>query len=145
MTRRSLRGSHEALRCALILGVAALLPGCSFLFTTAPKHAEPSAQFESNKCTTSKAAPIADTLIAGLEGARIGIALSADQSTYDNAPISRTADVGLGVGFLALFAASAVYGYYVTGECSARRSKGVIVDTRKDPDAPKRPPVDSDP
>ena len=120
--------SDAAVRWALLLGLTGLLPGCSFLFTTAPKHAESSAQFESNKCTTSKAAPIVDTLITGLEGVRTGIALSADNSAYDKALISRGADVGLGIGFMALFGASAIYGYYVTGECSARRNHAVVVE-----------------
>lgn len=139
--RRALLAGRGALRGALILGMAGFLPGCSFLFTTAPKHAE-SSQFESSKCTTSKAAPIVDTLITGLEGVRTGLALSADNSTYDHAPISRAADVGLGVGFVALFGASAIYGYYVTGACSARRNGAVVVEHRKEPE--DREPGDPD-
>jgi hypothetical protein len=142
IVRRALVANREALRGALVLGVAGFLPGCSFLFTTAPRHPEPSAQFDSNKCTTSKAAPIADTLIAGLEVARTGFALSADNSTYDRAPISRAADVGLGVGFVALFGASAIYGYYVTGACSARRQGVVVVEHQKEPE--DREPGDPD-
>ena len=51
-----------------------------------------------------------DTVIAGFEGVRTGMALAADKSVYDHAPISRGADVAFGLGFLALFGASAIYG-----------------------------------
>ena len=126
--------SDQLSRWALILGLAGVLPGCSFLFTTAPKHADSPAEFVSNKCTTSKAAPIVDSVLAGLEGVRTGVALAADKSAYQNAPISRGADIGLGLGFLALFGASAIYGFYVTGECSSRHDRAVIVPPPKDPD-----------
>ena len=134
-----LRTSRGALSCALILSLTTVLPGCSFLFTTAPKHAQPSVEFVSNKCTTSKAAPIVDTVIAGLEGVRTGLALAADQSTYDHAPISRGADIALGVGFLALFGASAIYGYSVTGECSSRRDRALVVEPHEQPEPQKTP------
>src|SRR6478672_11016977 len=93
------RVTDPALCVALCLVMTGALPGCSFLFTTAPKHAEASTEFASNKCTTSKAAPIVDTVIAGLEGVRTGVALAADKSAYEGAPISREADVAVGLGF----------------------------------------------
>jgi hypothetical protein len=136
---------QRLLRSALLLGTAGVLPGCSFLFTTAPKRAESSTEFVSNKCTTSKVAPIVDTVIAGYQGFRTGYALAADQSTYDNAPISREADVALGVGFLALFGASAIYGYYVTGQCSARHDRAVVVDRPKQDEQESGDPNDGPP
>jgi len=123
------------LGCALILSMTGVLPGCSFLFTTAPKAPESPTAFATNKCTTSKAAPIVDTIIAGLEGVRTGLALAADESAYDKAPISRGADVALGLGFLALFGASAIYGYHVTGQCSARHDRAVIAPRPEAPEA----------
>ena len=97
------------------------LPGCSFLFVSPPPsnagYAGSVRSIEPVKCTTSKAAPVVDTVIAGLEGIRTGLALGAKDSAYQDAPISRGADIGLGVGLFALFAASAAYGYVVTGNC----------------------------
>jgi len=139
---------------ALIVGLVAVLPGCSFLFTTAPKSApspaESTSEYESSKCTTSKAAPVVDSVITGLEVARTVYALTADESAYDNAPIGRGADVALGLGFMALFGASAIYGFYVTGECSKHHHHAVILEQRHqadeqetgDPnDLPSRPPA----
>jgi len=131
------RVSDAVSQWALLLALTGVLPGCSFLFTTAPKQADSPAEFVSKKCTTSKAAPIVDTVIAGLEGVRTGIAVAADKSVYENAPISRGADIGLGLGFLALFGASAIYGYYVTGECSSRHDRALVAEPPKDPDQPR--------
>lgn len=123
---------------ALLLGAVGTLPGCSFLFTTAPKRAESPTEFASNKCTTSKAAPIVDTVIAGLQGVRTVYAATTDKSTYTNAPISREADIAIGLGFFALYGASAIYGYYVTGQCTARRDRAVILERPQEPEMPER-------
>jgi hypothetical protein len=136
--------SHGALRSALLLSLAWVLPGCSFLFTTAPKRAESPTEFASNKCTTSKAAPIVDTLIAGYQSVRSVYAMTADKSAYEDAPISREVDIAAGVGLFTLFTASAIYGYYVTGQCSARRDRAVIVQHPEKPevwDPDTRPPA----
>ncbi|HYQ45368.1 MAG TPA: hypothetical protein VER11_25455 [Polyangiaceae bacterium] len=118
----------------IIWSFVVALPGCSFLFTTAPKHAEPPpAEYVPSECTSSKAAPVVDTVIAGLEGIRTGYALSADQSAYEKAPISRGADIAFGLGFLALFTASAIYGYSITGQC-ARSQHGVRAERAKEPE-----------
>ena len=120
---------------ALLLSLLGGLPGCSFLFTTAPKSAPSpvgaTSEPEPSNCTTSKAAPIVDTVIAGLEGVRTGLAMTADDSAYANAPFSREADIAFGVGFLALFTASAVYGFYVTGECSKLPHHDAVVERRR--------------
>jgi len=150
--------------CSVVMmSLVGALPGCSFLFTTAPKtvpaHAESVSEYEPSNCTTSKAAPIVDTVIAGLEGVRTGIALAADKSVYANAPISREADIAFGLGFLALFTASAIYGFSVTGACSNLHHHEQVVerpresedhetgdpnDVRARPPAPPaRPPANS--
>jgi len=122
----------------LMLSLVGGLPGCSFLFTTAPKTEPTSAGsiYESapNNCTTSKAAPVVDTVIAGLEGVRTGLALAADKSAYADAPISKEADIAFGLGFLALFGASAIYGFYVTSECSKLHHHGVVVERHPETD-----------
>ncbi|HEX2673060.1 MAG TPA: hypothetical protein VHM25_19405 [Polyangiaceae bacterium] len=120
---------------ALMLSLLGGLPGCSFLFTTAPKsapsHEGATSEYEPSHCTTSQAAPIVDTVIAGLEGVRTGLALAADKSDYANSPISKEADIAFGLGFLALFSASAIYGFYVTGECSKLHHHDAVVEKRR--------------
>ncbi len=49
---------------------------------------------------------------------RIGVAASADGAVYERGPISREADVAMGVAFAGLFAASAVYGFSATATCA---------------------------
>jgi len=120
------RVSEKGLCVTLILGMTGVLPGCSFLFTTAPKSAESPAEFVSKKCTTSKAAPIIDTVIAGYQGFRTVYAATTDKSSYDGAPISREADIAFGLGFFTLFTASAIYGYYVTSKCSSRQEPVIV-------------------
>jgi len=128
--------SYRFLSGAIILILLTTLPGCSFLFTTAPKHAEPPpAEYVPNECTTSKAAPVVDTVIAGLEGIRTGYALTADPSAYDKAPISRGVDIAFGIGFLALFTASAIYGYSITSECAKRHHPVKVARPKEEPEA----------
>jgi hypothetical protein len=122
-----------------------VLPGCSFLFTTAPKRAESPTEFVSNKCTTSKVAPIVDTLIGGYQSVRTVYAVTADKSVYEDAPISREADIAIGLGLFTLFTASAIYGYYITGQCSARRDRAVIVERPKADEQESGDPNDGPP
>ncbi|HET7545242.1 MAG TPA: hypothetical protein VFK05_35495 [Polyangiaceae bacterium] len=106
---------------AIVLSMLGGLPGCSFLFVQRPKSAEPTApeaQYAPSECTSSKVAPAFDTVFAGLEAARTVYAATAPSSVYEGAPISRGADIAFGLGFLALFGASAIYGYSVTSACA---------------------------
>ena len=92
--------------------------GCSFLFVKGkPANTEAFPPSEAVECTTSKAAPVLDTVFAGLELARTGYAVSLDDSKYRGQTLSRGADIGLGIGFAALFVSSAIYGYVKTGDC----------------------------
>jgi hypothetical protein len=107
--------------CALVLAAGMLLQGCSFIFvdTPPPRYAEaPPAPSEPIACTSSVAAPVVDTVIGAFEVIRTGFALSASDSAYTNYPISRGADIGFGMAFASLFAASAIYGYINTSRCA---------------------------
>jgi hypothetical protein len=87
------------------------------IFTTkAPEY--PPAPPVHITCTTTRAAPIVDTILAALEVARTVVAVNAEDSVYKDAPFNRSADIGFGVGFAALFAGSAIYGFSVTNRCS---------------------------
>jgi len=102
-----------------ILGLILSCTGCSFLFVRGkPANVEAMPPSEPVECTTSKASPILDTVFAGLEVARTGYALSRTDSDYSGSQLTRGADIGLGVGFVALFASSAIYGYVKTGSCA---------------------------
>jgi hypothetical protein len=104
-------------------GAALGLGGCSFIFVDAPppRRAERVAPHSAVKCTTSKAAPVVDTIITGLEVVRTAVAAGASEGDYNGAPISRGADIGFGLGFTALFGASAIYGFVVTGNCKDQK------------------------
>jgi hypothetical protein len=104
----------------LPLAAAWLLQGCSFLFVDTPPtvHGDEPPAMRSVQCTSSVAAPVVDTVIAAFEAVRTGFALGADDADYHNYPISRGADIAIGLGLTGLFAAAAGYGYVNTSECS---------------------------
>lgn len=104
---------------ALLASAASLtlLPGCSLFFVQSPPT--PRLPDQPVACTTSNAAPIVDSVVAGLQLVRVGYAISQKESDYEDFPISRGADIGIGVGLLAVFAASAAYGFGVTGSCAS--------------------------
>ena len=113
---------------AVLVGVSCVscvlcLPGCSWLFVEAPRaQVAPS---QPVTCTRSKAAPIIDSVVTGLQTVRVVYALSQSEADYDDFPISRGADIGLGLGFTALFAASAVYGFSTTATCAAAQQRAL--------------------
>jgi hypothetical protein len=106
---------RTAVGLAVLLALAGPASGCSFLFVTRPPP--PAERGRNFDCTSSNVAPVIDTLIAGWQVIRTVIALSAPESAYTNAPLSRGADIGVGIGLLGLFAASAGTGYNATSEC----------------------------
>lgn len=130
------RSNRSAWRArAWLLPLALPLSGCSFLFVDAPPaHPERYSTHSEMPCTSSKVAPIIDSVLAGYELVRTTAAVAASDDAYDDLPISRGADIGLGLGFLALFGASAAYGYVVTAECSdAKARRGTAGNTRPPP------------
>jgi hypothetical protein len=98
------------------LGLAS--SGCSFCFVTPPpvRHSQPVARPEAD-CSTSVAAPVIDGLITGYQVFRTGYAFQASDSDYRGAPISRGADIGIGLGMTALFLASTIYGGVNVAHC----------------------------
>ncbi len=101
---------------ALLLGCAlACEPGCSVVFVAGPpaNHAE----LAHVECTTSRALPIVDTVIAGLY-AVAGASSVADHSPGESSPAYRSVPM---FGMAAAAGASAVYGYARTSDCRAAR------------------------
>jgi hypothetical protein len=68
-------------------------------------------------CTTSYLAPILDSAVTAYELAGVAYVATLDDARFANYPISRKADMAVGVGFAAAFAGSAVYGYVSAARC----------------------------
>lgn len=115
------QGPSQLLRAAASLLLVSSNFGCSFIFVrTPPSDGRITPRVRSTDCTSSKIAPGFDTAFGALQLVRTGLAASAPDSTYENpnAPLSREADIALGVSFAALFVSSAVYGFVNTSRCS---------------------------
>jgi hypothetical protein len=98
--------------------------GCSFIFVKSPPDTGGHATLTRRDCTTSKTAPVFDSIFAGLEGARIIYAATTSDDTYQNNKyLTRGSDIALGAGFAALLVGSAVYGYVQTSRCSRQQSE----------------------
>lgn len=116
-----------------------LSAGCSFAFVTPPPSKQASTDFSAapeqrKECTKSNVAPVLDSIATGLQVARTVFAIVADNSVYSDPdqPLSREADVALGVTFTTVHLLSAVYGFSNTSECR-RRSSGIGVDAYSPP------------
>lgn len=97
-----------------VLAVAISQAGCSRIFLKPAHHYN---GVVNRQCSTGQGLPTADVLFATLQGVRTVVALTADDSTYAHAPLSREADVGLGLVFLSSFVASAAYGFSEVSSC----------------------------
>jgi hypothetical protein len=106
--------------------------GCSLLFVTPPQSSGKIQTGAPKQCTTSRAMPVLDTILTGFEVVRTGLAIGADASVYSdpNQPLSREADIALGIGFTALFLGSAVYGYSATARCDRGSPPEAAPDTQ---------------
>jgi len=126
----------------VLSGVVALAcSSCSFIFVHPPHHADDQLTGVPRHCTSSPAAPIVDAAIGTLQVVRTGLALSNDESAYQGQPISRSADIGFGVGFAALFLASSIYGFYETSQCHSSAGR---VTPPEAPESGPPPPVSGD-
>lgn len=100
---------------ALLAASALVLPACSFVFVRGPRTGRET--YGQVRCTTSRAAPIIDTAIAGLQLVRVGYAASLTSDDYRGTTLSREADIGIGAGLLLLAGVSAAYGFGTVAEC----------------------------
>lgn len=128
------------LRAAVSLLLLSSASGCSLIFVrTPPSDGRITARVRSGDCTTSRLAPGFDTTFAALQLLRTGLAATAPDRIYEDpkAPLSREADIALGVGFMALFAGSAIYGFVNTSRCS-RMQRGDEHEGESPADPPER-------
>jgi hypothetical protein len=115
MTRRQ----GPVMTSALLLAAVAT-GGCSAIFTKGPPpdHAY-TARFD---CSTSYAPPILDTIWAGLNGAGAAIALSKSDAEWKRTQTNdRAATIAVGLTWLAVSGASAIYGYKTVSDCHEAR------------------------
>jgi hypothetical protein len=84
--------------------------------TPPPAQADQASQ-RNAECTTGRAAPVIDGLIAGYHMVRGVYATKGSESTFVTTPISREADIAWDVGMTGLFLASAIYGGVYTTQC----------------------------
>lgn len=103
---------------ALLAGLSSA-PACSLLFVEGP--AAQRSRSQPLTCSTSYGWPVFDTIMAGFQSVRAGLALSHSDAYYKGMPISRGGDIGFGVSLAALSAISAGFGYDAVGRCHAAR------------------------
>jgi hypothetical protein len=96
----------------LALGIS----GCSFIFVRGPPSERP--QSGAVDCTSSVVAPVLDLIWAGLNGTGAVQAISTDQATWNRqTTTSRDAVIGIGLTWLVVSGASAIYGFKTTDAC----------------------------
>jgi hypothetical protein len=119
---RPLRALHRGFRSALRVALAATLVGsggCSPLFVEAPPTEH--ARLRYFDCTSSRAAPILDTVFASLYGIS-GVMIATDSSAYHD----RTLVASLAFALAAGLGVSAVHGFSTTSEC--REAKAELLE-----------------
>lgn len=111
---------HALTSAITIATLLATSSGCSYIFVDTPPADGRIVKAQAGNCTSSRLAPGFDTAFGTLQLVRTAMAAAAPDSVYEdpNQPLSRGADIGLGVGFAALFFSSAVYGFVNTSRCS---------------------------
>ncbi len=117
---------------ALLLALA--VSGCSFIFVRGPPSDRP--QSAAVDCTSSVVAPVLDLIWAGLNGTGAVQAMATDQAAWDaNTTTSRGAVIGVGLAWLVISGASAIYGFKTTDACR----QAVAAQTARMPPPPPPP------
>jgi len=105
----------------LIAALTGPQAGCSFLFVQRPPPAE--SRRGKVRCTSSTIAPVMDTIGAGGLFVHTALTVSAPDAQYVGAlPISRHADIALGIGLTTLYVASTIAGFAWTSDCREARA-----------------------
>jgi len=118
---------------ALVAACALATQGCSFVFVRPPPDSPVAGG--PPRCTESRAAPIADTVLAGaalaLFAPSLGAALSCSPNCAENAGPALSILSG---AVLLATAGSAIYGFHETNRCAeARASWSEVNSTRPAP------------
>ncbi|MGH7584940.1 MAG: hypothetical protein ACREMH_01725 [Gemmatimonadales bacterium] len=106
---------------AIALMLVLTTTGCSYIFTHGPPDNH--AQLDSFTCTEGNTAPTLDLAAAGLQLANL-LVIASDPDEYESdTGWSSTAGIGVNLGWLALFGASAVAGFNKSKACRAARKQ----------------------
>lgn len=128
-----MRAYEKTLTCAVL---SVVVSGCSFLFTTAPP--EHVTAYTTLDCTTSRAAPVIDSLLGALNG--VG-------TIAENNAGAPTGVVVGDIALTVLLVSSAIYGYSVVSDCQRARSEHdtlieqEMMRSRQTPQQRQRPPA----
>lgn len=104
--------------------------GCSFAFVSGPPAAH--RQMPYFECSSSRAAPILDTIWTVLQLGNLAVLASQSDAEFEDnfapndPPFSRKTNMGLNAAFAALGAAGAYYGYTKTSECRAAKNELIM-------------------
>jgi hypothetical protein len=120
--------------CTVALVTSVSTGGCSFIFSEGPPVQHQRLPYFD--CSTSYAPPVLDTIWGGLNGIGALVALGQTDAEWNrnNGNNNRSAVVGIGLGWLALSGASALYGYSKVGACHAAKEQLMLRLSR--PSAP---------
>ena len=101
---------------AVALTTAVSFSGCSFIFSEGPPPNHQ--QLPYFDCSTSYAPPVLDTIWGGLNGIGALTALGTSEAEWQsNNTSDRSTVIAVGLIWLAVSGASAVYGYQKVGAC----------------------------
>jgi hypothetical protein len=101
---------------------------CSFAFVErAPTQPTTLRYFD---CTSSRTAPVLDTIGASVYGVSTGVAVSVSESEFERHGVSKLASVALNLAMTALFSAGAIYGFHETARCSDANATSRVVPIR---------------
>lgn len=90
--------------------------GCSFIFAVRPKNAGD--RLSAGDCALNYVPPALDTMWAGLQGLTLGTALRASSTDWGRRhESSRSATIMTSALQIAVFGASAAFGYYRAARC----------------------------
>ncbi len=133
MIARSIRVWRKAtVRALLVFGSPTLIGGCSIFFVRGVEKEAPG-RYAPGQCTTSRAAPIVDTVLTVPPAAAL---YSLTQMKDTGA--TRDSVIATDVALALLFGISSVYGYATVATCRQIRSQvvspyqhGPVIQTRK--------------
>jgi hypothetical protein len=123
-----LSSNHSSTRAVAVLTCLSV-SGCSFIFSEGPPPSHERLPYFD--CSTSYAPPVLDTIWAGLNG--LGAAVAAGQSDAEwkqNNSSDRGTVVGVGLVWLAVSGASAIYGYNKVAACHEAKEKLMLRTVR---------------
>ena len=111
-------GTGRRTKILIAVALVPLMPGCSIAFVHGPGTSRTTSPGPEPECTSSAAAPIADTIIVGLELATFGYLQSRSVEEREQSKVwfgSDTEAAALVAGAATAF--SMIYGYRTTYEC----------------------------